>query len=211
METVIDLFSARPGERFRFRMIGRPKAWFRFYLEEGTVVDCESDIDGVNSYRAFGSFAMDREGDRLSMVIMPYDLATRLASNFKILGVNPGNEIAVDVDIAITDSQQRYFIDIGKVSELPNPEIIERINELWNSGIVEFSLPEGVDRDSVREWTVPEWHTIDLDSVEDIEHGNELDILVSFLLRAVDTKDEDTSLMASRILRIIRIKENGQK
>jgi len=117
MEMIIDMMSVRPGERFKFRMIGKPKTWYRVFLDDGSYVDVESKVD-IPSTQVFASFVKDRATDALCVIVMPSDMAGLLANKFRMLGVLPGAEHGVDVDISIMSGAYRYFIDVGKCSTL---------------------------------------------------------------------------------------------
>ena len=74
MEEVINIMNAKPGERFRFRMIGKPKFWYRAFLDDGEFLDLESDVDGIPTTKVFASFAIDKYYEKLSVVVMPSNL-----------------------------------------------------------------------------------------------------------------------------------------
>lgn len=214
METIIDITKALPGERFRFRMIGQPKSWYRFYLEDGTYVDCEED--GENALSVFATFAIDRDRESLCVVIMHRELAVDLSGKFKTLGVRPNDVNGVDVDIDVTDRiKARYLIDIGRCSRLDNPDIIEKMNSVWDDfmeGIASFSTDKAeIEGMKTVPWNPPDWPRLpeniyDIDEISAlIDNGDYKEILVSFLVETASDQSCDMAPTASKILKAIRI------
>ncbi len=219
METIVDISMAMPGERFKFRMIGSPKSWYRYFTEDG-YVDCESSIEGLPHSRMFATFAIDRADESLSVVVMNEQLAKTLSAKFRAIKVRPGREDGVDVDVAISSGVLRYLVDIGKVSHIDNPEIISKMDSMWDQlkgEIAQTSAPEEIKEmvSSIIPWAPRKWPTaVEISSYENIktalEDGAHEGILISLLTDVVDIRDDAMSEKASEILRIMRIHMDSQ-
>jgi hypothetical protein len=209
METVINIMNSLPGERFRFRMIGTPKSWHRYFLEDGSYMDLEKSIGNMPCTKMFATFARDMDSE-----------CCQLAGRFKAVGVLPGAADGVDVDISILGGNIRYLIDIGNMSTLDDPDIIDGMESMWDSvkgDVISYVTAQDIistPKESFVEWHPRKWAgMIDTNDAENIKSvlaiGDYRNILASFLQDVTDIKDEEMAMRASRIIRAMRIIEDS--
>jgi hypothetical protein len=213
MSRVVDMTRARPGERFRFRMIGTPKSWFRYYVDDGSHLDSDKKLEGIPSTRIFSTFAKDLDDGNLCVVVMLHELAKILARKFKMMKVHPGSEFGVDVDITIVYGAIDYLIDVGSVAEDISSDMIDQMEKIWDSvkdDVMNISDDECIAECNIVDWTPSKWVGIsnfETDMVLNACSEEPMESFIPFLLKASECSDSELSLLASRILRSIRANE----